>query len=89
VQDDKTKDAVIRQFEIAGEAAKNVPEQLRLLEPQIPWRLIAGFRDVLSHSYFAIEIHIIWDAATVKAPELKAACERLLLVPPVENPPTY
>jgi uncharacterized protein with HEPN domain len=88
VQDAKTRDAVIRQFEIAGEAVKGVPESFRDLEPQIPWRLIAGFRDVLSHSYFAVEMNIVWDVAAVKAPDLKAACERLLAAsPPEDSPP--
>jgi uncharacterized protein with HEPN domain len=49
-EDAKTRDAVIRQFEIVGEAVKGVPESLRALEPEIPWRLFTGFRDVLSHS---------------------------------------
>jgi len=84
-QDAKTRDAVMRQFEIAGEAVKSVPESLRGLEPEIPWRLVAGFRDVLSHSYFAVEMNIVWDAASVKAPALKAACERLLTAPPPAN----
>lgn len=86
--DDKTRDAVIRQFEIAGEAVKGVPESWRNLEPEIPWRLVAGFRDVLSHSYFAVEMNIVWDAASVKAPDLKAACERLLTAPPAPNSST-
>ncbi len=80
-QEAKTRDAVIRQFEIAGEAVKGVPESFRDLEPEIPWRLVAGFRDVLSHSYFAVETNVVWDAASVKAPALKAACERLLAGP--------
>jgi len=84
-QDTKTRDAVIRQFEIAGEAVKGVPESFRSLEPGIPWRQIAGFRDVLSHSYFAVELHIVWDAASLKAPDLKAACERLLASPPLSD----
>ena len=76
--DAKTRDAVIRQFEIAGEAAKAIPESMRILEPEIPWRQITGFRDVLAHTYFTVEMHIVWDAASVKAPQLLAACQRLL-----------
>ena len=62
-EDGKTRDAVIRQFEIIGEAVKDLPETIREREPQIPWRQIAGFRDVLAHSYFAVETSIVWDAA--------------------------
>jgi uncharacterized protein with HEPN domain len=78
VADLKTQDAVVRQFEIIGEAVKGLPEQIYEMEPSIPWRQIAGFRDVLAHSYFAIEVSIVWDAATAKAPQLNAACLRLL-----------
>lgn len=74
----KTQDAVVRQFEIVGEAVKALPEEIRVLEPAVPWRQIAGFRDVLAHAYFAIEVSIVWDAATGKAPQVRAACERLL-----------
>ncbi len=74
----KTQDAVVRQFEVIGEAVKALPERLCEMEPSIPWRQIAGFRDVLAHSYFAIEVSIVWDAATTKAPQLSEACLRLL-----------
>ena len=76
--DGKTQDAVIRQFEIIGEAVKALPEELIATEPSIPWRQIAGFRDVLAHGYFAIESSVVWDAAYNKAPSLAVACERFL-----------
>ncbi|MCX6934526.1 MAG: DUF86 domain-containing protein [Verrucomicrobia bacterium] len=77
-KDQKTQDAVARVFEIIGEAVKGVPDEWRELEPEIPWRQIAGFRDVLAHAYFAIETRIVWEAAVEKAPALRAACQRLL-----------
>ena len=73
----KTQDPVIRVFEIIGEAVKSLPEQWIEKEPEIPWRQIAGFRDVLAHSYFAVNASVVWAAAVVKAPLLKAACLRL------------
>jgi len=76
--DAKTCDAVVRQFEIIGEAVKALPESLTSQEPVIPWRLLAGFRDVLAHSYFSVETSVVWDAAAHKAPELRTACLRLL-----------
>lgn len=76
-QDLKTQDAVIRVFEIIGEAVKSLPEEWTEKEPQIPWRQIAGFRDVLAHAYFAVNSSVVWTAAVEKAPSLKAACLRL------------
>jgi uncharacterized protein with HEPN domain len=77
-QDPKTRDAVIRQFEIVGEAVKGLVEPVKEIEPGIEWRQIAGFRDVLAHAYFAVDLSIVWDAATRHAPPLRAACQRLL-----------
>lgn len=76
--DARTQDAVARVFEIIGEAVKAIPIEQRLQEPEVPWRAIAGFRDVLAHACFAVEIRIIWDAAVLKGPILREACERLL-----------
>jgi len=69
---------VIRQFEIIGEAVKALPNDLTDREPTVPWQQIAGFRDVLAHSYFAVDDSIVWDAAANKAPQFLAACRRLL-----------
>ena len=76
--DVKTQDAVIRVFEIIGEAVKSLPEEWTAKEPEIPWRQIAGFRDVLAHAYFAVDTSVVWTAAAEKAPLLRAACMRLL-----------
>ncbi len=73
----KTQDAVIRRFEIIGEAVKSLPAEMTATEPAIPWAQIAGFRDVLTHAYFAVDSSVVWDAAAAKAPALKSACERL------------
>jgi uncharacterized protein with HEPN domain len=77
-QDLKTQDAVIRQFEIIGEAVKALPRELVAQDLSIPWTQIAGFRDVLAHSYFAVDTSVIWDAASQKAPPLKVSCDKLL-----------
>ena len=74
----KTRDAVIRRFEIVGEAVKGPPEHIKAMEPSIAWRQIATFRDVLAHAYFAVDLSIVWDAATHHAPLLRAACQPLL-----------
>jgi uncharacterized protein with HEPN domain len=77
-QDPKTVDAVVRNLEILGEAAKCVPEELRRKAAEIDWRKVTGMRDVLAHAYFRIDLDILWDAATVKAPALMEPLRRLL-----------
>ena len=76
--DSKTQDAVIRQYEIIGEAVKKTACGGDRKGPRSPMRQIAGFRDILAHAYFAVELPIVWEAATVKVNELQAACRRLL-----------
>ena len=48
-------DAVLRNLELLGEAAKRIPDDVRRRYPQVPWRRIAGLRDVLAHAYFGLE----------------------------------
>lgn len=60
VNDRKTIDAVIRNFEVLGEAAKRIPEGLQLANPQIDWRRISDFRNLLIHEYFGINYNIVW-----------------------------
>ncbi|MCP5053746.1 MAG: DUF86 domain-containing protein [bacterium] len=54
------QDAVIRRFEIVGEAAKQIPDDFRDKYPHIPWRTLAGLRDVLIHHYFGVSIERLW-----------------------------
>lgn len=67
------QDAVIRNLEIVGEAAKHLDDRARAAIPGVEWRKIAGMRDILAHDYFGISVGIVWDAATAKIPELAAA----------------
>lgn len=76
--DRKTIDAVTRCLEIVGEAAKHLPDSVTSQYPEVPWRPICGFRDVLAHSYFRTEDSIIWDAATQGIQLVKPAVEALL-----------
>src|SRR5713226_7012821 len=55
-QDDRTIDAVIRNLQIIGEAAKMVPESVRANHPTVAWKKIAGLRDILAHQYFEVYI---------------------------------
>jgi len=76
--DRKTIDAVTRCLEVIGEATKHLPDSLTSQYPEVPWRAICGFRDVLAHSYFRTEDSIIWDAATQGIQLVKPVMEALL-----------
>lgn len=78
VQTDLVFDAVVRNLEVIGEAAKNVPAGFRDRYPDIEWRKIAGLRDVLSHAYFGIDAEIIWDVVTNKLPGLQQQIAQIL-----------
>jgi len=68
----------LRHLQIIGEAARATSEDVRALAPEVPWRQIAGMRNVLVHGYFEIDTDLVWDAATRDAPALKSSMERLL-----------
>lgn len=72
------RDAVVRNLEIVGEAVKRLPPQTTSREPSIPWRRIAGMRDVLIHDYFGVDYETVWLVVEVEAPNLKAAVDRIL-----------
>ena len=83
LEDTMTQDAVIRNFEIMGEAAKRVPETYRRRHPEVPWRLMAGFRDVLIHAYEGIDLNRVWRIVRADLPVVKKAIEKLL--PPLDQ----
>ena len=79
--DRKTVDAVVRNFEIPGEAAKRVPEEIRNQAESIPWRRIAGFRDVLIHQYEVVDPVESWAVIERDIPGLRAALLALINSP--------
>jgi uncharacterized protein with HEPN domain len=73
LNDPRTMDAVIRNLEIIGEAAKSLPDAERQQMAQIEWRKIAGLRDILAHQYFGIDSQIVADVVASKLGNLRDA----------------
>ncbi len=76
--DDKTSSAVIRKFEIIGEATKYVHENIREIYPQIAWKEMAGMRDKLIHAYSEVDLNLVWMTIKQRLPQLKSAIEKIL-----------
>ena len=74
---DEKQDAVIRRIEIVGEAIKSVPDDIRLQYPRVPWRAMAGMRDILIHQYFGVSIANVWKVVTSDIPKLKEEIEKV------------
>jgi len=76
--DDKTIDAVVRNFEIIGEAANRIPEDFKSDHPEIEWRKIIAFRHRIIHEYFGINYEIVWKIKEENVPELKNFMKRII-----------
>jgi uncharacterized protein with HEPN domain len=66
----KTQNAVIRCFEVIGEATKRLPPELTQASPDVPWRKMAGFRDILSHAYDRVDLDEVWNVVEQIVPGL-------------------
>lgn len=75
--DRKTQDAVIRNLEIIGEAAKRVSSKTRGLAPAIQWKRIAGLRDVLIHQYEGVDLEKVWSVVEKELPNLKELLKKI------------
>ena len=69
--DTQIQDSVLRRLEIIGEAVKNVPNSFRDRFPQIPWKNVAGLRDILIHEYFGVNMRRAWKVIKEDLPALK------------------
>ena len=71
------QDAVIRRIEIIGEATKNLPQEFKEKHPDIPWKEMAGMRDIIVHEYFGVDLKLTWRVASEDIKGLKARLEKL------------
>ncbi|CVK33348.1 HepT-like ribonuclease domain-containing protein [Methanoculleus bourgensis] len=72
------QDAVVRNFEVIGEAVKRIPESMKEERPDIPWRRIAGLRDVLIHQYMRVDLEAVWAIVRDDLHEFKQAVAEIL-----------
>lgn len=77
-KDQKTIDAVVRNFEIIGEASKNIPQEIKKQYSQIPWASMKGIRNKLIHEYFGVNFEILWKTIKEDLPPLKEKILKIL-----------
>ena len=73
-------DAVARNLELVGEASKGVPNELRTRYPDVPWRKMAGLRDVIVHGYFRVDVQLLWDIVQRDVPTVRQKIAAILSV---------
>lgn len=76
-KDDKTSSAVMRKFEIIGEASKKLPEAIKKKYPEVPWKEMAGMRDKLIHFYFGIDYKLVWQTIEQRIPRIKPLLQKI------------
>jgi len=77
-KDYRTVDAVIRNFEVIGEASKNLPKEIKGKYKEVPWEEMYLLRNKVSHEYFGVDYDIIWDVATNYLPQNKLQIDKIL-----------
>jgi len=78
LRDFKTQDAVLRNLEVLGEAAKNIPAEITEKYPSLPWNAMAGTRDRLIHHYFGVNLDIVWSIVELELPGVIVDLEKII-----------
>ena len=71
MSDERTKDAILRNLQVIGEASKNIPESLVAQHPEVDWSGLAGVRDIITHRYFRVDWQLLWISIREELPVLK------------------
>jgi uncharacterized protein with HEPN domain len=71
-------DAVLRNIQIIGEAARNISEEIKENYPDIPWRRMIGLRNIVVHAYFGVDLEMIWRISTVNIPQTQPQLEKVV-----------
>ncbi|MBW4440406.1 MAG: DUF86 domain-containing protein [Plectolyngbya sp. WJT66-NPBG17] len=74
------QDAVVRNFQVIGDATKNLSSEIKQAYPDVPWRRMAGFRDVLVHDYLRIDFNIVWEIIEIEIPNFKPQILEILQI---------
>ena len=77
-RDEVLQSAVLGWFEIIGEASRGLTDQFRQQHPDVPWRAISGFRNVVAHGYMGVDMERVWEYLTTDLPALRQLVEREL-----------
>lgn len=78
LDDYEKQDAIIKRLEVIGEAVKNIPRDIKKKYPEVPWKKIAGMRDILIHEYFGIDLDLVWKIIIKDIPKFKKQILELL-----------
>lgn len=76
-KDDKTVYACIRSLEIIGEAVKHIPKKIREKYSDVPWKEMAGMRDILIHDYFGVDAKVLWKTVKENVPQIEKSFKRI------------
>jgi len=77
-KDDKTIDAVIRNFEIIGEATRKIPDSVKENNTNIDWQAIIGMRNIIIHDYFGVDLEEVWKTIQEDIPVLESAIKTII-----------